>query len=49
MYEQRDTSVRRKTHTDYRDRGNWGLGSGVHLKTTCCYEVLYQQAKKGKI
>ena len=23
MYEQRDTSVPRKHHADYRDRGNW--------------------------
>ena len=36
MYEQRDTSVPRKHHADYRDRSNWGT-----TKTRKVHGVVY--------
>ena len=40
MYEQRDTSVPRKDHDNYRDRGDWGTTKIRNIHILCIASTL---------
>ena len=40
MYEQRDKSVPRKLHADYRDRRNWGITKTRNIEWSIALTIM---------